>query len=242
MDSVTLSISGMTCGHCVGAVRRALSAVPGVTAVDVDLAEGRAVVRGTAQFRALTVAVGAQSTLARIIALVENAQIKKAPVQRLVDQVAAIFVPIVLLAALATLLGWWCFSGDITAGIIPAVSVLVIACPCALGLATPTALMVGTGAAARAGILIRDAEALERAYRIDTVLLDKTGTLTEGKPAVTSASRVVKKLALDHVAALDRKIAEMTAIRDTIAALAERCHGNDRPACPILDELGAATH
>ena len=129
--------------------------------------------------------MGDQSTLARIIALVESAQVKKAPVQRLVDRVSAIFVPIVLLIAVATFLGWWLITGDVASGIIPAVSVMVIACPCALGLATPTALMVGTGVAAKAGILIRDAEALERAHRIDTAILDKTGTLTEGKPAVT---------------------------------------------------------
>ncbi|HLJ65306.1 MAG TPA: heavy metal translocating P-type ATPase [Stellaceae bacterium] len=142
-------------------------------------------INGSGLLRVETSAVGAQSTLARIIALVENAQLKKAPVQLLVDRVAAIFVPVVLVLAAATFLGWWLATGMLTAGLIPAVSVLVIACPCALGLATPTALMVGTGAAARAGILIRDAEALERAHRIDTVALDKTGTLTEGKPALT---------------------------------------------------------
>jgi Cu+-exporting ATPase len=142
-------------------------------------------INGTGLLRIETSAVGAQSTLSRIIALVENAQAKKAPVQRLVDRVAAIFVPIVLVVALVAFLGWWLIAGSFAAGVIAAVSVMVIACPCSLGLATPTALMVGTGAAARAGILIRDAEALERAHRLDTVVLDKTGTLTEGKPAVT---------------------------------------------------------
>jgi Cu+-exporting ATPase len=132
-----------------------------------------------------TTAVGEQSLLARIIALVAGAQAKKPPVQRLVDRTAAVFVPAVLGVALATFLGWWLLGGNPAAGVIAAVSVLVIACPCSLGLATPTALMVGTGAAAKAGILIRDAEALERAYRLDTVVLDKTGTLTEGRPAVT---------------------------------------------------------
>ncbi len=142
-------------------------------------------INGSGLLRIETTAIGAQSTLARIIALVENAQSKKAPVQRLVDRAAAVFVPVVLLVALSAFLGWWLFGDDLTAGVIAAVSVLVIACPCSLGLATPTALMVGTGAAARAGILIRDAEALEQAYRIDTVILDKTGTVTEGRPVVT---------------------------------------------------------
>jgi P-type Cu+ transporter len=131
-----------------------------------------------------TTAVGNESTLSRIIALVEGAQARKAPVQRLVDRVAGVFVPVVMVISLATFLGWWLIAGDFTVGLIAAVSVLVIACPCSLGLATPTALMVGTGVAAKAGILIRDAEALERAHRLDTIVLDKTGTVTEGKPAV----------------------------------------------------------
>jgi Cu+-exporting ATPase len=142
-------------------------------------------INGSGLLRIETTAVGERSTLARIIALVEGAQARKAPVERLVDRVAALFVPVVLVVALAAFLGWWLVAGDLTAGVIAAVSVMVIACPCALGLATPTALMVGTGAAARAGILIRDAEALERSHRLDTLVLDKTGTLTEGKPAVT---------------------------------------------------------
>lgn len=130
-------------------------------------------------------AVGNESTLARIIALVEGAQAGKAPVQHLVDRVSGVFVPVVVAVSVAAFLGWWLIAGHFTAGLIAAVSVLVIACPCSLGLATPTALMVGTGVAARAGILIRDAEALERAYRLDTIVLDKTGTLTVGQPAVT---------------------------------------------------------
>ena len=139
---------------------------------------------GRGLLRIETTAVGADSTLARIIALVEHAQAKKAPVQRLVDRVAAVFVPIVVTLAVVTFLGWWLFMGQLAAGIIAGVAVMVIACPCALGLATPTALMVGTGAAAKAGILIRDAEALERAHGLDIIALDKTGTLTEGHPRV----------------------------------------------------------
>lgn len=142
-------------------------------------------INGTGLFRVETTAIGRESTLSRIVALVAGAQASKAPVQRLVDRVAAMFVPVVLLIAAAAFAGWWLLAGQFTAGVIAAVSVLVFACPCALGLATPTALMVGTGAAARAGILIRDAEALVRARHLDIVLLDKTGTVTEGKPAVT---------------------------------------------------------
>jgi P-type Cu+ transporter len=142
-------------------------------------------INGGGLLRIETTAVGEQSTLSRIIALVAGAQSRKAPVQRLVDRVAGIFVPVVVAISVATFLGWWLRTGDFAAGLIAAVSVLVIACPCALGLATPTALMVGTGVAARAGILIRDAAALERAHRLDTIVLDKTGTLTEGMPKVT---------------------------------------------------------
>jgi len=133
-----------------------------------------------------TLAVGAETMLAKIVRMVEGAQASKAPIQRLVDKVSAVFVPIVLVIAAVTLVAWWATTGDAEAAIITAVSVLVIACPCALGLATPTAIMVGTGAAARHGILIKDAEALEHAHAITAVAFDKTGTLTEGKPRVTA--------------------------------------------------------
>jgi P-type Cu+ transporter len=127
-------------------------------------------------------AVGAQSVLAQIIALVQDAQAAKAPVQRLVDRVAAVFVPAVLLIALVTL-GAWLWKGvPVEQALLHAVAVLVIACPCALGLATPAAIMAGTGVAAQHGILIKDAQALEIAHRVDTVAFDKTGTLTEGHP------------------------------------------------------------
>jgi Cu+-exporting ATPase len=127
-------------------------------------------------------AVGAQSVLAQIIGLVQDAQAAKAPVQRLVDRVAAVFVPVVLVVALITLLGWWWVGASIEDALLHAVSVLVIACPCALGLATPAAIMAGTGVAAQHGILIKDAQALELAHDVDTVAFDKTGTLTEGHP------------------------------------------------------------
>ena len=134
-----------------------------------------------------TQAVGAESTLARIVRMVESAQAGKAPIQRLVDQVSAVFVPVVVGLALLTLLGWGFATGDWSAGVLNAVAVLVIACPCALGLATPAAIMVGTGAAARRGILIKDAQALEIAHAVRVVAFDKTGTLTEGRPQLAAA-------------------------------------------------------
>lgn len=140
--------------------------------------EGRLVAR--------TVAVGAETVLARIIRMVEHAQAAKAPIQRMVDRVSSVFVPVVLGIALVTLLGWGLFGGNWEAALLNAVAVLVIACPCALGLATPTAIMAGTGAGARAGILIKDAEALEVAHRVKVVAFDKTGTLTVGKPEVVA--------------------------------------------------------
>nr|MBA3625667.1 heavy metal translocating P-type ATPase [Methylibium sp.] len=141
-------------------------------------AEGLLIVR--------TTAVGAESTLARIVRMVESAQAKKAPIQRLVDRVSAVFVPVVMGIALLTLLGWGLATGSWEAAILNAVAVLVIACPCALGLATPTAIMAGTGVAARHGILIKDAEALEVAHAVQVVAFDKTGTLTEGRPELVA--------------------------------------------------------
>ena len=130
-------------------------------------------------------AVGSETVLASIIRLVEDAQAGKAPIQRLVDKVSAVFVPVVLLIALITLVGWWWVGGSFELALIHAVAVLVIACPCALGLATPTAIMAGTGVAAKYGILIKDAQALELAHKVDVVAFDKTGTLTLGRPTLT---------------------------------------------------------
>ena len=135
-------------------------------------------------------AVGAESTLARIVRLVESAQEKKAPIQHLVDRVSAVFVPVVCGIALVTLLAWGFGGGDWERAVLNAVAVLVIACPCALGLATPTAMMAGTGVAARHGILIKDAEALEIAHDVRVVAFDKTGTLTEGKPMLVACEAV----------------------------------------------------
>ncbi len=142
-------------------------------------------INGTGLIRVSATAVGEDSTLARIIRLVENAQAGKAPVQRLVDRISAVFVPTVIAIATATLAGWLLAGGTFESALVAAVSVLVIACPCALGLATPTAIVAGTGSAAKAGILIKDVEALERAHRVNVVIFDKTGTLTEGRPVVT---------------------------------------------------------
>ena len=131
-------------------------------------------------------AIGAETVLARIIRAVENAQAAKAPIQRLVDRVSEVFVPVVVAIALVTFALWWVANGDWRVALINAVAVLVIACPCALGLATPTAIMAGTGVAARHGILIKDAEALELLHGVQVVAFDKTGTLTAGKPALTA--------------------------------------------------------
>jgi Cu+-exporting ATPase len=143
----------------------------------VDL-DGRLVVEVTA--------VGSETMLAKVIRLVEGAQASKAPVQKLVDKVSAVFVPVVATIAVGTLAYWFLAEGDIERALVNAVSVLVIACPCALGLATPTAVLAGTGVAAQAGILVRDAAALERAARTGVVVFDKTGTLTTGRPVVTA--------------------------------------------------------
>jgi Cu2+-exporting ATPase len=131
--------------------------------------------------------VGEQTFLAQIVKLVQDAQGSKAPVQKLVDKVSGIFVPVILLLAVSTLLMWIFFGGDngLTKGLIAMVTVLIIACPCALGLATPTAIMVGIGKGAENGILIKDAEALEAGHQVDTIILDKTGTITQGTPEVT---------------------------------------------------------
>ncbi|WP_167147481.1 heavy metal translocating P-type ATPase [Pseudomonas sp. OTU750018] len=141
-------------------------------------------INGEGRLLVETTALGAETVLSRIIRLVEDAQAAKAPIQKLVDKVSQVFVPSVLLIALATLLGWLFYGAGIETALLNAVAVLVIACPCALGLATPTAIMAGTGVAARHGILIKDAEALEIAHSVTLVAFDKTGTLTSGAPRI----------------------------------------------------------
>ncbi|NLN15563.1 MAG: copper-translocating P-type ATPase, partial [Tissierellia bacterium] len=138
---------------------------------------------GSFKFRATK--IGKDTVLAQIIKLVEEAQGSKAPVQRLADKISGIFVPVVVLIALITVIGYSLIAKDFNTGLINAVAVLVIACPCALGLATPTAIMVGTGKAAENGILIKSGEHLERAHKMDTIIFDKTGTITKGEPEVT---------------------------------------------------------
>ncbi|OHC63847.1 MAG: copper-translocating P-type ATPase [Rhodocyclales bacterium GWA2_65_20] len=151
-----------------------------------------ATINGDGLLRCRATGVGSHTLLAGIIRLVEEAQGSKAPVQRLADKVAAIFVPVVTLIALLTFVAWWALAGDFTQALVNAVAVLVIACPCALGLATPTAIMVGTGQGAHAGVLIRNAVALEMAEKLKVLVVDKTGTLTEGRPVVTDVVGVMR--------------------------------------------------
>jgi P-type Cu+ transporter len=188
--------------------------------------EGRLVVR--------TLAVGAETTLARIVRLVESAQARKAPIQRLVDQVSAVFVPAVVVIALVTLLGWGLTTGDWPMAVLRAVAVLVIACPCALGLATPAAIMVGTGAAARHGILIKDAQALELAHAVRVVAFDKTGTLTAGKPALVGRAAAPGQTEDDVLvwAAALQSGSEHPLARAVVTAAAGR-------ALPAVDEMRA---
>jgi len=170
-----------------------------------------------------TAAIGAETALARIIRLVEDAQARKAPIQRIVDRVSSIFVPVVVAIALLTLLGWGFAAGDWSRAILHAVAVLVIACPCALGLATPTAIMAGTGVAARAGILIKDAEALELARNVHTVAFDKTGTLTLGQPRLLALVAVDgDEDALLRTAAALQAGSEHPLARAVLAAAGER--------------------
>lgn len=176
-------------------------------------------------------AVGAATLLSQIIRQVEDAQAVKAPIQRLVDRVSAVFVPVVLLISLATFIGWVLATGDWQAALLNAVAVQVIACPCALGLATPTAIMVGTGVAARQGILIRDAEALETAHALDTVMFDKTGTLTEGRPTVVAVEGAEPALVLALAAAVQQASSHPLA-----RAVLE--HARERQLAP--QEAGAA--
>ena len=183
-----------------------------------------ATVNGDAVLRCRATGVGASTLLAGIIRLVEQAQGSKAPVQRLADRIAAVFVPVVVAIASLTFAAWWLWSGDFQLALINAVAVLVIACPCALGLATPTAIMVGTGQGARAGMLVKNAEALELAERLTVLAVDKTGTVTEGKPAVTDvvpAGDWTRSTLLSAAAALEQSSAHPIAAAVCEAAQTE---------------------
>lgn len=177
--------------------------------------EGRLIVR--------TTALGGETVLARIIRLVEDAQAAKAPIQKLVDRVSAVFVPAVLLIALLTLGGWLLAGAGLEQALINAVAVLVIACPCALGLATPAAIMAGTGVAARHGILIKDAEALELAHKVTVVAFDKTGTLTSGQPRIVHlASENIEDSELLRLAGALQQGSEHPLARAVLDAAGER--------------------
>lgn len=180
--------------------------------VAVEKKSGDSVFAGTinqkGSFRFTAEKVGGATLLAQIIQLVKDAQGSKAPVQKLVDKIAGIFVPVVMGIAFVTLVIWLIFGGQhaFTQGLLAMVTVLVIACPCALGLATPTALMVGIGKGAENGILIKDAEALEQGHQVNAIILDKTGTLTEGKPVVTDLIWTTERSATENLQAIFREI------------------------------------
>ena len=177
---------------------------------------------GSVRYRATK--IGKESFLSQLIGLIEQAQNAKAPIQKLADKVAGIFAPMVFGIALLTFTIWLIASGDITHAVLAAVSVLVIACPCALGLATPTAIMVGVGKGAEKGILIRSSDALELAHRLTTVIFDKTGTLTVGKPSVTDviATGAVTETELIRLAASVEKSSEHPIAQSVVRFAAER--------------------
>ncbi len=199
----------------------------------VDKKPGDAVVGGTVNghgaLRYRATKVGEDTTLAQIVKLVEQAQVSKAPIQRLADRVAGIFVPTVILVALATFAAWLLLGKAGLAGaLIPAVAVLVIACPCAMGLATPTAIMVGTGKGAESGVLIKGGESLERTREISTIILDKTGTLTHGRPEVTEIVPAgVSEAELWRLAASVERNSEHPLGRAVVRAAVRRLPGLD---------------
>ncbi|MBL8289003.1 MAG: copper-translocating P-type ATPase [Rubrivivax sp.] len=186
-----------------------------------------------------TTAVGAETMLARIVRGVESAQAKKAPVQRLVDRVSAVFVPVVLAVAVLTLLAWGFAAGRWTDGWLNAVAVLVIACPCALGLATPAAIMAGTGVAARRGILIKDAEALELAQGLDVIAFDKTGTLTVGRPRLAELRPIGGPSGQSEPAALQLAAALMAGSEHPLARAVREAAAAAGTAAPAAQGLRA---
>ena len=200
-------------------------------------------INGDGRVTLTVTATGSETVLAHIIRLVEDAQTAKAPIQRLVDQVAAVFVPVVLVLALITLIGWWWYGGIWEVALIHAVAVLVIACPCALGLATPAAIMAGTGVAAKQGILIKDVQALELAHKVDVVAFDKTGTLTVGQPRLTALA-VVSGVAEDEMlrnAAAVQRGSEHPLARAVVAVAVERGLNADATADNVRAVPGRGT-
>ncbi len=200
-------------------------------------------INGDGRVTLTVTATGSETVLSHIIRLVEDAQTAKAPIQRLVDQVAAVFVPVVLVLALITLIGWWWYGGSWEVALIHSVAVLVIACPCALGLATPAAIMAGTGVAAKQGILIKDVQALELAHKVDVVAFDKTGTLTVGQPrltAVVTASGSTEDEMLRNAAAVQRG-SEHPLARAVVAATVERGLNADATANDVHAVPGRGT-
>ncbi len=195
----------------------------------VEKSAGAQVIGGTinkqGSFKFEATKVGKETALAQIIKLVEEAQGSKAPIQKLADQVSAVFVPIVIAIAFVTFAVWFAVSGDVTRSMINMVAVLVIACPCALGLATPTAIMVGTGKGAENGILFKSSEALQNAGKIKTVVLDKTGTITKGRPTVTDIvinNSVITNSQLLQLAASAEKASEHPLGEAIVAAATEK--------------------
>ncbi len=201
---------------------------------------------GSFTFRASR--VGKDTMLAQIVKLVQDAQGSKAPIQKLADQVTSWFVPGVMAIALLTFLLWFTLTGNMTLALLTTVSVLIIACPCALGLATPTSIMVGTGKGAENGILIKGAESLEKAHNLQTIVVDKTGTLTQGKPTVTNYLSVAEGGSVSDVEAGRRLLAIAAAIErysehplaDAVVQYAE-AQGINRHGLPAVEQFEAVT-
>jgi len=211
----------------------------------VEKQVGDTVIGGTLNkhgaFRFRATRVGKDTALAQIIRIVQEAQGSRAPIQRLADQVSAYFVPAVLVFALATFLGWYALAGDLTRALLNMTAVLVLACPCALGLATPTAIIVGTGRGAEAGILIRGGEHLEKTHKVNVVVLDKTGTVTKGEPGVTDMRALppYDERTLLALAAAVERLSEHPLAQAIVAAAAEQAareHGSGSPAHPETAE------
>ncbi len=202
-----------------------------------------ATINTTGAFKMRATKIGKDTFLAHIIKMVEEAQASKAPIQRLTDKITEYFVPFVLIASISTFFMWYLFgpTSAYALALINAVAVLVVACPCALGLATPTAIMVGTGKGAEHGIIIRDAEALELAGKIDTVVLDKTGTLTKGEPSVTDVIALDEKSQMVAIAASLEKFSEHPIAKAVVSYAASLGKSSSHPLDKAVQESARAT-